>query len=308
MRFSFILPAYKRIYIKEAIDSILLQKYTDFELIIVDDCSPDHLDEIVGTYDDNRIAYYKNPENIGGKDLVAQWNKCLEYANGDYVILATDDDLYEPDFLSTFVELILQYPNANLFRARILNVDSSNCILWTDYCYKTYLSPIEFRYHYFHGMHSGIPQYIFKRKVLICKGGFVNFPLAWGADDATALMMSDCGVINSQKHLVRFCRSDVNISSEKSQTGLIKLEARLLFGKWLYSNPIVNTERDEKWNCFYQNQVVDYTTIYIKRLLIMQISELSLFKKIIAYDLVRKSRLLSLKNELSVIFHSLTKI
>ena len=123
MRFSFILPAYKRIYIKEAIDSILLQKYTDFELIIVDDCSPDHLDEIVGTYDDNRIAYYKNPENIGGKDLVAQWNKCLEYANGDYVILATDDDLYEPDFLSTFVELILQYPNANLFRARILNVD-----------------------------------------------------------------------------------------------------------------------------------------------------------------------------------------
>ena len=134
--FSFVLPAFKGKYLRESIGSILAQDYTDFELIVVDDCSPDSIREIVESYDDKRVSYYRNEQNIGGKDLVAQWNHCLEYAKGNYVILATDDDLYEPNFLSTFVPLIEKYPDVNLFRARILQVDSRNEIKYIDSCYK----------------------------------------------------------------------------------------------------------------------------------------------------------------------------
>ena len=99
MKYSFVLPAYKILYFKEAIDSILAQTYTDFELIIVNDASPEDLEAIVKDYNDSRIRYYVNTQNLGGKDLVAQWNHCLEYAKSDYVILASDDDVYMPNYL-----------------------------------------------------------------------------------------------------------------------------------------------------------------------------------------------------------------
>ena len=98
--FSFVMPAYKVEYLAKAIDSILNQDHIDFELIIVNDASPENLKEIVNIYNDRRILYFENEQNIGGKDLVKNWNHCLSLANGDYIILATDDDMFEPEYLS----------------------------------------------------------------------------------------------------------------------------------------------------------------------------------------------------------------
>ena len=106
IKYSFLLPAYKARFFREALDSILAQSYKDFELIIVNDASPEDLDSIVKGYNDPRIRYYVNEKNIGGKDLVAQWNHCLEYANGEYVILASDDDVYSPLYLEKMDELV----------------------------------------------------------------------------------------------------------------------------------------------------------------------------------------------------------
>ena len=64
MKYSFVLPAYKATFFKEAIDSILAQTYKEFELIIVNDASPDDLDSIVNSYSDSRIRYYVNEQNI----------------------------------------------------------------------------------------------------------------------------------------------------------------------------------------------------------------------------------------------------
>ena len=63
MKYSFILPAYKAKYFHQAISSILNQTYTDIELVIVNDASPEDLDTIVSSFDDSRIRYYKNKEN-----------------------------------------------------------------------------------------------------------------------------------------------------------------------------------------------------------------------------------------------------
>jgi glycosyltransferase involved in cell wall biosynthesis len=206
MKFSFIMPVWKGKYLREAIQSILNQTYHDFELVIVDDCSPEPIQSIVESMSTKNIhcRYYRNSENIGGHDLIAQWNHCLEYAQGEYIILATDDDFYEPLFLSTFNQLTYKYPQVDLFRSRLLQVNADNQILNIDSCYKEYLSQEEFTYHMLHDMKGGIPQYIFKRKTLQAHGGFVNFPKAWASDDATAIMMAEHGCVNSQEHLVRF--------------------------------------------------------------------------------------------------------
>ena len=64
MKYSFVLPAYKATFLREAIDSILAQSYPDFELIIVNDKSPEDLTSIVNSYHDVRIQYYVNAQNI----------------------------------------------------------------------------------------------------------------------------------------------------------------------------------------------------------------------------------------------------
>ena len=303
-KFSFVLPAYKGRYLHEAIESILTQDSSDFELIVVDDCSPDPILKIVEQFHDSRISYYRNGKNIGGKDLVAQWNHCLEYAKGDYVILATDDDVYESNFLSSFVPLIEKYPEVDLFRARVVNVNSDNKILWIDRCYKEFLSPLEFRYHKMHGMLGGIPNYIFRRKALVSIGGFVSLPLAWGSDDVTAIALAGNGVVTSQEHLVRFRWSDINISSDRKHTGYEKLSARLQQIKWLEEHPVENNVIGA-WRDFYQKQVVDFIQIYAKQLMISQISVMPKIQWLSAFKLVRNSGHFSSKDICSIFYHSL---
>ena len=77
---SIAIPAYKATYLYEAIESALSQDYKNIELIIVDDCSPYHLDNIVNKFYDSRISYYKNEENLGKVSIVHNWNKCLSLA------------------------------------------------------------------------------------------------------------------------------------------------------------------------------------------------------------------------------------
>lgn len=305
MIFSFVLPAYKGKYLEQAISSIIAQDYKEFELIVVDDCSPDDIRGIVSGFHDDRISYYRNEENIGGHDLVAQWNHCLEYAKGDYVVLATDDDLYEPNFLSSFMPLMGKYPEVGLFRSRILQVDDQNVVKDIDACYKEYLSPVEFRYHMLHGMRGGIPQYIFKRRTLVEKGGFVSFPKAWASDDATALLMSDCGVVNSQEHLVRFRWSSINISNDR-RCGLEKFQARLLFSKWLQEHQTAVGE-DERWETFYQRTVTEYLPIYNKLTMITTMSMLTWNHWIKSIKELWVCDTFSLKDKCSIILRSFQK-
>src|SRR5690606_5931793 len=101
-KFSICIPAYKEEFLKECIQSILQQSLQDFELIILNDCSPAPLEEIVGTFDDPRIRYFKNEHNVGAVKLVDNWHKCLGLAIGDYVVIMGEDDLLEPHYLGEF--------------------------------------------------------------------------------------------------------------------------------------------------------------------------------------------------------------
>lgn len=214
MKYSFVLPAYKATFFKEAVDSILTQSYKEFELIIVNDASPEDLDSIVNSYNDTRIRYYKNEKNIGGKDLVAQWNHCLEYAQGDYIILASDDDIYHPEYLEKMDILVNKYPEVNVFRPRIQIIDENNCIKRTYEGCNEKISTIEYIY-YLHRdiIGSAISYYIFNKKALLEIGGFINFPRAWGSDDATVMAISLKGMAFEKNVLFSFRMSGKNIST-----------------------------------------------------------------------------------------------
>lgn len=229
---SFILPAYKARFLAQAIASILAQRFSDFELVIVDDASPEDLKIIVDTFTDPRIRYYRNVENIGGRDLVAQWNHCIGYAKGEYIVLAADDDLYHPNYLQACMELAFAYPDAALVRSRVAVIDEENKLLAVDGLTPEYCSKHAFLYYWLRAtVFTCIGNYMFKRRVLQEKG-FVNFPSAFCSDAATAIMMAENGVTNTQEMLFSFRISSIHLSSSKAQLER-KLLANTQFYKWL---------------------------------------------------------------------------
>jgi len=111
-RVSVIIPAYDRPdMLQEAIVSVLDQTYDDFEVVVVDDGSPEPLEPVVEQFDDNRIEYHRLEENQGAN--VAR-NTGIEKSSGDYLAFLDDDDRWKPTKLEDQVVILDKKPDIGL--------------------------------------------------------------------------------------------------------------------------------------------------------------------------------------------------
>lgn len=199
--FSIAVPAYKAAYLKECIDSILGQTYPDLELIVLNDASPYDLDSIVGSYDDPRIRYYKNAENCGAEKVVDNWNKCLQYAKGDYFICMGDDDVLLPHCLEEYVGLIAKNPGLGVYHAWTEIIDDKSQFLNVTAARCEFESVYSFIWHRWNGRaHQYVGDFLYDTAKLRENGGFYYLPMAWGTDDITAVMAAkESGIANTQR-------------------------------------------------------------------------------------------------------------
>lgn len=109
-------------YLEEAVDSILAQTFTDFELIISDNASTDLTDKICRRYAelDSRIRYYRNPTNIGGAN---NENQTFKLARGEYFRWAAHDDVCAPELLERCVEILDRDDTVVLAHSKIIKID-----------------------------------------------------------------------------------------------------------------------------------------------------------------------------------------
>ena len=273
MLISFILPAYKAKFLDQAIESILGQSYGNIELIIVDDDSPQNLEEIVSRYNDPRISYFRNEVNIGGKDLVAQWNKCITYANGEYLVLAADDDIYHKDFTQECIKLIDKYPEVDMLRSRISLINDQGDLLEIDGILAERCSQEEYVYSWIKGVpYVCIGNYMFKTKAIQTEK-FDNLPYAFGTDTITTVKLAKNGMANTKDMLFDFRISDIHLSSDPTKYEQ-KVEAITLLysmlGKIKYKKPTNSIEEfcqsRVQWDTLYQKCVYDYYNVAIKHL------------------------------------------
>ena len=239
MKYTFLLPAYKAAYLDEALQSILAQTYTDFNVVISNDCSPQDLDSIVERYlDDPRVSYRCNEENMGKNSLVSHWNLLLSLCESEYFILASDDDVYSPRFLEEIDCLVNEYPKVELFHARAQCINESGEVFKEDALYKEYVSQIEyFEQLDFYNHIECIANYVFHTESLKLKGGFVDFPLAWSSDTATCNIMAEKGAVNTAEVLFSFRMSGLNISSqpvEDKKVSRQKYKAFCMYDKFMW--------------------------------------------------------------------------
>lgn len=110
--FSVLMPVYNcALYLAEAIESILNQTFTDFELIVLDDGSTDDSAEIAKSFTDSRIVYHCNEKNLG---LANNLNVGLRMARGRYIARMDGDDISLPERLQTQYDYLESHPDIDL--------------------------------------------------------------------------------------------------------------------------------------------------------------------------------------------------
>jgi glycosyltransferase involved in cell wall biosynthesis len=111
--FTVIIPLYnKEKYIENAIKSVLNQTFTDFNLVIVNDCSTDKSVEIASKYISDTVEIIHHKKNAG---LAAARNSGIKNSNSNYITYLDADDLWKPTFLESIFQLIQNFPEARIF-------------------------------------------------------------------------------------------------------------------------------------------------------------------------------------------------
>lgn len=111
--FTIGIPNYERPhYLREALQSILAQSFTDFEVIVSDDCSKADIASVINAFSDPRLRWVRQEENLGA---VANFNYVIGQARGRYIVFHQNDDLLHPDFLLRAYEAFQRHPDAVLY-------------------------------------------------------------------------------------------------------------------------------------------------------------------------------------------------
>lgn len=111
--FTIGIPNYERPhYLREALQNILAQSFTDFEVIVSDDCSKADIASVINEFADPRLRWIRQEKNLGA---VANFNYVIGQARGRYIVLHQNDDLLHQDFLLRAHEAFQQHPDAVLY-------------------------------------------------------------------------------------------------------------------------------------------------------------------------------------------------
>lgn len=136
MFISVIVPCYNHApYLKERIESIIHQTYQNFELILLDDLSPDNSAEILLSYKNHpKITHCIINERNSGSTFY-QWNKGIDLAKGELIWIAESDDVADLSFLDNLVKPFIKNPNLVLAYSQSHRIDSQGNITgsWKDY-------------------------------------------------------------------------------------------------------------------------------------------------------------------------------
>ena len=120
-----LVPSYNHgSYLRQRIESIMLQSYRNIELIVIDDCSDDDSDAVIKSLQSEyEFRYIRNARNSGTP--FAAWGVTASIATGEYIWICESDDFAAPDFLATAVEKMLEHKDAVLFYCNSWIVDTT---------------------------------------------------------------------------------------------------------------------------------------------------------------------------------------
>jgi glycosyltransferase involved in cell wall biosynthesis len=256
------LPVYNaERYLEGALKSILAQTFTDFELIISDNASTDRTAAICLAYAENdpRIRYFRNERNLG---IAPNFNKVFQLSQGEYFKWAAYDDLLEPNFLMTCVnvldnhaDVVICYP-----RARIID---ENGVYVVDYDPGPDTSSSQ-PHERFRNLIL-YPEYAIQQMGLIRSNVMRQTVLLGSFPSSDEIVLAELGLLGKYyeipERLFIFRRTNEQISSKMNQRSRAPffdtaLQGKIILPKWLYflaCMNIINRNKlstGERFHCY----------------------------------------------------------
>jgi len=128
VKISVILPVFNGgEFIKEAIDSVVNQTFGDFELLVIDNCSTDSTAEIVKSYPDKRISYFRNDSNLG---LIYSLNRGLSLCRAKYIARIDADDIALPERFRMQYDFLESHPEIGICGTSVVSFDNYSKKRW----------------------------------------------------------------------------------------------------------------------------------------------------------------------------------
>jgi glycosyltransferase involved in cell wall biosynthesis len=234
---AIVIPAFKPTFLEEGLTSIAQQRCKDFTLYIGDDSSPNDLYSIIEKYTHQiRIVYKRFDENIGKKNLVSQWERCIDMVQDEeWIWLFSDDDVMDNRCVELFYHA-LQETEADIYHFDVNIIDRFSQLKEVRAEYPPLMSAASyFRKTVRHTVWSFVSDSIFNKKHFFDNGRFQYFDMAWGSDHATWIKLGfEKGIVTVKGAKVFWRYSGENISSlfESSDTGIRKMQASVAFFNW----------------------------------------------------------------------------
>ncbi|WP_162303875.1 glycosyltransferase family 2 protein [Paracnuella aquatica] len=125
-----VLPVYNGLpFLTAAVNSVLQQTFTDFEFIIIDDCSTDGSYELLQTYTDPRIRLFRNEANSG---ISFTLNRGIALAQTDWIVRMDSDDICRPNRLEQQAKFIQQHPDGALYSCDVQKINEQGAPISSD--------------------------------------------------------------------------------------------------------------------------------------------------------------------------------
>lgn len=235
---AIVIPAYKEAFFYFALQSLANQTNKNFKVYIGDDCSPFDLKKIVDLFSkDLKIVYQKFAFNIGPKDLVNQWTRCIELTeNEEWLWLFSDDDIAEANCVEQFFKTICEKNDRfDVYRFNTCVINDRGETTHDPVIGPAVESSEEMAYNLLLGKRgNSMPDHIFSRKVYNDSGRFVFTKFAQSADWAASILFSkDKGICIISKAKIFWRKSELNISSVTHDNRGEMIEGYKSFLTWL---------------------------------------------------------------------------
>lgn len=236
---AIIIPAYKETFLDKTLESLSEQTDKNFAVYIGDDKSPYDIKGVVDQYSDKlNITYVRFEENMGGRDLVAQWERCIKLCHEEWIWLFSDDDYMSPNCVELFKKELKKEIKYDVYRYNVNVIDRNDEVIKV-VNYPEIISAQDIYIAKLLGrLDCYVVEFIFSREVYERQGGFVYFDLAWGSDLATWIKYGkDKGIKTIDGATIFWRSSGENISTIQSEDIVIrKIDALISFLKWGESN------------------------------------------------------------------------
>ncbi len=253
MKYSITIPAYKAQFFEDCLDSVLSQTFNDYEVIVLNDCSPEDIRGIVQRHKCPQLRYYENESNVGAVHVVDNWNKLLGLARGEFIICMGDDDKLTPNYLTALNRLMEQWPGLDVYHVRAMIIDGDSKMITLQDDRPDWESAYSFMWHRDRKC-SYIGDFCLRTATLKSLGGYVKFPLALASDNATVEMVGKRNGIATTHHpdfLYRSTKATITTSGDAK----MEFEASHQVQQW--QKDFLAEEPSDKMDEIYRQHLLD---------------------------------------------------